>query len=118
VKRFLLVAVVLAAGATALYLVIQDDDPGPPRDVVLRIDAEAAVCWTALLAPGEDPSAEPRSEADCGARELPFSAGDRGNAVVSKVGDAGQLSVAVVVNGAETQRRSTTDPRGTVVLEL
>ena len=117
-KRFLLVAVVLAIGATVFYLVTTDDDPGPPRDVVLRIEAEAAVCWTALLDAGVDPSAEPRTEADCGPRELPFSADDRGSAVVSKVGDAGELSVAVVVNGAETQRRSTTDPRGTVVLEL
>lgn len=117
-KRFLLVAIVLAAVGAAFYLVSRDDDPGPPRDVVLRIQAEPAVCWTALLDVGDDPASEPRAEADCGARDLPFSAGHRGNAAVSKVGEPGELSVAVVVNGTETQRRATTDPKGTVVLEL
>lgn len=117
-KRFLLVAVVLAAAA-ALYLVLGggDDGGGSPRNVVLRIEADPAVCWTALLDTGDDPSAEPRTEADCGTRQLPFSSGERGTAAVSKTGDDGELAVAVVVNGTETQRRSTADARGTVVVE-
>jgi hypothetical protein len=118
-KRLLLIAVVLAAAAGAvLYVTGRSDDPAPSRDVVIRVDAEASVCWTALLDAGDDPLGEPRNESDCGSRQLSFAAGDLGTVAVSKTGEAGELSVVILKDGTETQRRSTGEPRGTVVLEL
>lgn len=116
-KRILPVLAVLAVAAAAVLVVRRDGDPAPPRDVVVRIDAEPGVCWTALLDAGDDPTGEPHRESDCGPRQLPFNPGEGANVAVSKTGE-GELSVAVVVNGAETHRQSTADPSGTVALDL
>ncbi|HSH61367.1 MAG TPA: hypothetical protein VK988_17345 [Acidimicrobiales bacterium] len=104
-----LVAALAAAGVVG-FLVTRSGDEAPPQAVV-RIEAPDEVCWDAQLSIPEGQGASPDApvvQDGCGHDTFDLGTGRAASVVVTKTTGPGLLSAAILVDGEEVARQTTT----------
>ena len=111
-----LIAAVVAG--LVLFLVTRSKDEPPPQAVV-RIEAPDEVCWEAQLNIPESQRASPDApvvQDGCGHDTFDLATGRGASAVVTRTTGTGLLAAAILVDGEEVARQTTTPEADSVTV--
>jgi hypothetical protein len=111
VRRTVVVVIALATAGLVAFLVRRsNDDPQPPPQTVVRVEAPDELCWDAQLSiPGlQGGSGVAQVTHDgCGHDTFDLGLGAGGSATVTRTAGPGLLAAVILSDGKEVARQTT-----------